>query len=278
MTTNKLTTVAGIDAFYNSHNKDFELPQSDSTTGDPGTIEIKASWRILDTAKGDDTSRFYCRNATIYIDSAHTTNNQKLVVHAKVGLVGMHIIRKTGKFPQKLIWTTFEHIDNTPDNAQEAQLDMNKRWSFYNAACLNCVPNDTPAFQQGDSQRYRWSPTPPYAAQYAVYGPSQNNVGPFGTQAVRVYPIYRYTEMMNNAWRAKLKGTVWANYRLIGSQWQKGEVRYPPNAPANLANTTLETYIQPTASCITCHGGAYVVSGKDTVYTDLSFIFPVYAR
>jgi hypothetical protein len=273
-----LQTTAGIDSFYRSHKKKFSLPMSDSATGNPGSIEIKASWRILDPSKGDDTTRFYCRNALIYIDSAHTTNGKPLLVRAKVGLVGMHIIRKTHKFAGKSIWTTFEHVDNTPDNPQEAQQNPNKRWSFYNPACLNCVPNDTPAFKEGDNQQYRWNPTPPYAARYAVYGPSQNDVGPFGTQAVRVYPIYKFTEELNNAWRAKLKGTVWANYRLIGSQWQKGEVQYPPNAPALLANTTLETYIQPTASCITCHGGAYVISGKDTIYTDLSFIFPVYAK
>lgn len=278
VTTHHLQTTAGIDSFYRSHKNKFSLPQSDSATGNPGSMEIKASWRILDPSKGDDTTRFYCRNALIYIDSAHTTNNKPLLVRAKVGLVGMHIIRKTAKFAGKSIWTTFEHIDNTPDNPQEAQLDQNRRWSFYNPACLNCIPNDTPAFKEGDDRKYRWSPTAPYAERYAVYGPSQNNVGPFGTQAVRVYPIYKFTEQINNAWRAKLKGTVWANYRLVGSQWQKGEVEFPPNAPAMLANTTLETYIQPFASCITCHGDAYVTSGKDTIYTDLSFLFPVYAR
>lgn len=278
VTTHNLTTVAGIDSFAKGNNNKFELPESDSATGNIGMMEVKAAWRILDSTKGDDYSRFYTRDAVIFIDSAHVVGNKQLKFTAKVGLVGMHIIRKTGSFAQKMIWSTFEHIDNTPDNVQEAQMKQ-KRWSFYAPQCLNCIPNDTPAFQQGDNNKYRWDSTAPWAKRYAVNPPSQSNVGPlFGTQAVRVYPVYKFTEQVNNAWRAKLKGTVWANYRLVGSQWQKGETIHP-NAPAYLANTTLETYIQPTSSCITCHGDfAYVLSGKDTIRTDLSFIFPVYAR
>ncbi len=274
VTTYNLTTKANIETYYKAHNNEFKLPSSDSTNGNPGTIEIKAAWRILDVSKGDDTTRFYCRNAIIYIDSAHVVNNKPLVIHAKVGLVGMHIIRKTQKFGM-MIWSTFEHIDNTPDSPQEAQMDNKKKWSFYNPECLNCVPNDTPAFQEGDNKRYRWDSVAPYAARYAVKAPSQVTAHPFGTQAVRVYPIYEYTNRINEAWRAKLKGTVWYNYRLIGSQWQSAETFPPPNAPALLGNTTLETYIQPTASCITCHGdaGFKAPSGGFTIKTDLSFIF-----
>lgn len=269
-----LTTKAGIDAYQVKYGE-FSLPSSDSTSGNPGTIEIKASWRILDPSKGDDTTRFYCRNALIYIDSAHVVNGKPLIINAKVGLVGLHIVRKTQKF-DKMIWSTFEHIDNTPDNPQEAQ-DDDRRWSFYNQKCLNCVPNDTPAFQLGDNKQYRWDSTAPWAKRYAVAAPSQPGDS-FGTQAIRVYPIYRYTDRINNAWRAQLKGTVWANYRLIGSQWQSAETFPPPNAPALLGNSTLETYIQPTASCITCHGDASIKFNGKRITTDMSFIFPVYAK
>jgi mono/diheme cytochrome c family protein len=241
-------------------------------------MEIKASWRILDPAKGDDTSRYYCRNALIYIDSNHTVNKKALYLRAKVGLVGMHIIRKTAKFGSMMIWSTFEHVDNTPDSPQEAQMNPKKKWSYYNPLCLNCLPNDTPAFQKGDDKRYRWDSTPPYGKRYAVRAPSQPALGLFGTQAVRTYPVYTYTALMSNAWQAKLKGTVWANYKLVGSQWQSGETIPAPNAPALLANTTLETFIQPTASCITCHGDAKLISGKDTVRTDLSFVFAFYPK
>lgn len=279
VTTYKLTTKDSIYSYWQSHNNEFKLPPSDSATRDPGTIEIKAAWRMLFPNKGDDTNRYYCRNALIYIDSAHTTNHKLLLVRAKVGLVGLHIIRKTAKFGERMIWTTFEHIDNTPDSPQEAQMNPNKKWSYYNSLCVNCVPNDTPAFQNGDNKIYRWDPDTPYARRYAVNAPSQPQIGKFGTQAVRVYPIYQYTEAISNVWRAKLKGTIWANYRLIGSQWQLAESFPPPNAPALLGNTTLETYIQPTASCITCHGDFASFDFKgNKIMTDMSFIFPIHAK
>ena len=275
VTTYHLTTVDSIAAYYKSHNNQFALPMSDSATGDPGSIEIKASWRILDTSKGDDPSRFYTRNAIVYIDSAHVVNGKPLSFRAKVGLVGMHIVRKTKKF-QMMIWSTFEHIDNTPDSPQEAQMDLNHRWSFYNAKCLNCALNDTPVFQDNEA-KYRWDSTPPWAKRYGVTAPSQPG-DTFGTQVSRMFPIYKYTNQINNGWRAQLKGTVWANYRLIGSQWQSAETFPPPNAPALLGNSTLETYIQSFASCISCHGGAEVKYKGERIPTDLSFIFGSYAR
>lgn len=275
VTTNNLRTADSI-VSYTKRVGEFSLPSSDSAKGDPGTIEIKASWRILDPAKGDDTSRYYCRNAVIYIDAAHVVNNKPLTIRAKVGLVGMHIVRKTATFGM-MIWSSFEHIDNTPDNPQEAQ-DAGRRWSFYNPHCLNCPINDTPVFQQNDNQRYRWDSTAPWGKRYAVNSPSQQTKDSFGTQVIRMFPIYKYTNRINDAWRAKLKGTVWANYRLIGSQWQSAEIIPAPNAPALLGNTTLETYIQPFASCISCHGDATVSYKGDTVKTDLSFIFSVFAR
>ncbi len=278
-----LTTVDSIGVYYVSHKNQFSLPASDSATHNVGSMEIKASWRILDPSKGDDTSRYYCRNAVIYIDSLHTVSGTPLVVRAKVGLVGMHIIRKTKKLSTRMVWSTFEHIDNTPDSPQDAQMHPKRRWSFYNPDCLNCPPNDTPAFQPGDNKQYRWNSTPPYASQYAVAAPGQDLKDSFGTQVLRMYPVYYYTEQINQLWQGKLKGTVWANYRLIGSQWQLAEVFPPPTAPNYLANTTLETYIQVNASCITCHGFAsvnYVPTPGDTVniQTDLSFLFPVYAK
>ncbi|HYE55047.1 MAG TPA: hypothetical protein VD996_09400 [Chitinophagaceae bacterium] len=279
ITNHNLTTIRGIDSFYTASNNQFNLPASDSATGNPGSMEIKASWRILDPSKGDDTTRYYCRNAIIYIDSSSSMTRQPLVIRAKVGLVGIHIVRNTAKFSQNQIWSTFEHIDNTPDNVQEAQMDTTRKWSFYNPRCLNCPLNDTPAFVQGDGGRYRWNPHPPYAQRYAVKAPSQPALGHFGTQVVRVYPVYRYTQQINDVWQAKLKGTVWANYRLIGTQWQQAESFPPPNAPAFLGNTTLETYIQPTASCITCHGFATVPGpGGGKIRTDFSFLFPIHAK
>ncbi|MEQ1678276.1 MAG: hypothetical protein ABL876_16355 [Chitinophagaceae bacterium] len=281
ITTNKLTTVNGIGEYYVANKNQFVLPPSDSASNKQGMAEIKAAWRILDPSKGDDTTRFYCRNARVYIDSAHSRNGKAISFKAKVGLVGLHIFRTTTRFGLG-VWSTFEQVDNTPDSPQMAQDSRKTQWSFYNPQCLNCPLNQPPEIKPGESA-YLWDPAPPYAASYAVSAPSQPQNGKFGTQAIRQFPIFSLTDYINRLWRAKLKGTVWANYRLIGSQWQNAETFPPPNAPALLANTTLETYIQSFASCISCHQGAvvqYVPDAGDTINirTDLSFLFPVYAR
>jgi len=280
---NGLTTVEGIYTLGKKNGNNIPLPASDTATKKLGTMEIKASWRILLPAAGDDTTRYYCRKATIYIDSLHTRNKKPLLIkNVTVGLTGMHIISKTQKLNASEIWSTFEHIDNTPDNAQEAQ-QSGRVWSYYNPACLNCTPNKAPDTLKGDKGQYIWETTMPYAVKYSTDAPAQQfTTGQkrFGTQVVRVYPIYKYTELLNRLWQEKLKkqGSVWANYRLISSQWRSTEIFNGPTAPNFLANTTLETFIQNNASCINCHSGASVVFGKDTIKTSMSFIFPVYAK
>jgi hypothetical protein len=272
--TNKLNTLKGIDSLAKANNGQFALPASDVTKIKEGSMELKAAWRILDPSQGDDTSRYYTRNAFIYMTGDNTVNGKPLIVKAKIGLVGLHIIRKTTLIPD-FTWSTFEHVDNTPDNLQEAQVDQNKQWSFYNPKCLNCPVNYPPQFLPGDSGNYKWDTAPPYARRYAAAAPSQKVAGLFGTQVTRTFPVYSLTEQINKLWQAKLKGTVWANYRLIGTQWDKSDSPgNPPNAPALLANSVQETYIQNTASCISCHRFATVViTPGDTVVTDFSFLF-----
>ncbi|HEY8930590.1 MAG TPA: hypothetical protein VIM55_15415 [Mucilaginibacter sp.] len=273
-----LTNTEGIYNMGIKHSNAINLPASDSATNNVGSMEVKATWRILIPGEGDDTTRYFCRKATIFIDSLHTRNHQPLLIkNVTVGLVGMHIIRKTKKMNSREVWSTFEHVDNTPDNPQDAQAGK-QVWSFYNPLCLNCTPNAAPDTLAGDHGQYIWEVKPPYAIKYATKAPGQQFTQMFGTQAVRTYPIYKYTEMINKLWQEQLKGSVWANYRLIGSQWQLSEVFPSPMAPNFLANTTLETFIQPNASCISCHSFATIKYNNTTISTNLSFIFPVYAK
>ncbi|MBL7802331.1 MAG: hypothetical protein JNL02_01250 [Saprospiraceae bacterium] len=275
---NKLTTLDGIYDYYLSHNgQGLEFPAS-NYPDTIGSMEVKAAWRILDPSKGDDPSRYYTREAVIYLSPEKTKSGKADTIHATVGLVGMHIIRKTKQLNGFLIWTTFEHIDNTPDNPQAAQdsQDTTRRWSFYNPACLTCPVNTAP--KSGPNNQYLWNDKPPYALDYATSIPSEHNGQKFGTQVTRSYPIYFTTQQVNAVWQEKLKGTVWANYRLIGTQWALAESFPMPIAPNALGNTTLETYLQVDASCIGCHQGASVqkiTPAKDTVRipTDMSFIF-----
>jgi hypothetical protein len=269
ITTNKLTSVDSIFA-YNPAG--FTLPKSDSAKKTNGAIEIKSSWRILTDT--DNASLFYCRMADIYIDSLHTDSKLKLVIrNVKVGLVGMHIIRSTSSIASNfLIWSTFEHIDNAPPSAAAAQ---NTKWSYYNQACTTCTPNTPPALAPGQNQ-FIWDTLPPYAKFYTTGG--------YGTQVIRLNSVFSYTDSVNNKWQAKLKNTVWTNYRLIGTQWQVNTYGVPNNPfPRSMSNTTMETFMQGN-SCIGCHGGAtvtYTGVNPDSTYnipTGMSFLFPVYAK
>jgi hypothetical protein len=185
----------------------------------------------------------------------------------------MHIIRSTpSQASDFLIWSTFEHIDNAPDPSQTS---AGNKWSFYNQACTACQPNTPPVPAPGQT-RFIWDTLPPYAKYYTTQG--------FGTQVVRTNPVFSYTEMVNKVWQGKLNGSVWANYRLMGTQWQVNTYGVPNNPfPKKLTNTTMETYMQD-ASCINCHGGATVSFQQihpDTTYTlptGMSFVFPVYAK
>jgi hypothetical protein len=275
ITKNKLTSATGI---YNYITKmklgnGLQMPVSDTVSNpkNPGFVEIKASWRILDPSKGDDTSRYYCRKALIMVDAAHTLNKKPLKVWATVGLVGMHIIRNIERFSSFEVWSTFEHVDNAPDSTE---LNENRHWSYYNKA--NTAPaNVPPALQPGDNA-YLWDSVAPYASHYYP--------GSYGTQVTRMFSIYNWTDSLNKMWRAKLKGSVWANYKLVGTQWMLSESNPALPAPVLLANTTMETYMQPgpMGSCIKCHNGAAVqyIKGTDTINitTDMSFLYPFLAK
>ena len=85
---------------------------------------------------------------------------------------------------------------------------------------------------------------------------------------------------MNAAFQGLLKGTVWANYMLISTQWPTNATSPtdPTGAPAPtfLANTTLETYIQgsvpqSSSNCIACHNNATTLHAPATP-SDFTYI------
>lgn len=240
---NNLQTLGGQFAFKQS-GKTVNFPAGPTQFGPVGAIEVKAAWRILDVNQGDKPERFYTRQALIFVDAADSQNGQPLCIPAVIGLVGLHIIHKTHNFT-RWIWSTFEQVDNVPDGAGQSP------YSYYSPDCLvgNCYPPNTPS-PKPPGGSFKWAEKPPYAANYA---PDQMH----GTQVVRSVPIYGETQAVNAEWQAKMAGTVWANYHLIGSQWSVHLDEPDPQPiiglPTVQGNTTLETYIQPTASCVNCH-------------------------
>ncbi|HZV70377.1 MAG TPA: hypothetical protein VFG10_12565 [Saprospiraceae bacterium] len=287
---NQLNTLSGQQAFVDSLKKlkkplTIDLPSSyytvikSKTGGEVGTIEIKASWRLLLPNEKEIWDRFYNRDATIYIPGANRKSGKDTCFTARVGLVGMHIITKTKLFPI-MVWSTFEHVDNTPDDLADAAQHPDYPWSFYNPNCLNCLVNTPADTFVGNQNKLIWANKPPFAKAYGQTMVNDAHVDTFGTQVTRTYPIYGPTQRMNAAWQQKLKGSVWANYKLVGSQWLSSHnepiygVPNPPPAPELLGNTVIETFMQDTSSCIRCHNGATNTFSfaPDTLRYDFSFL------
>ena len=172
---------------------------------------------------------------------------------------------------------------------QQAQTNQETNWSFYNPECLNCPINQPPNhifprdINKSKDTVYKWDTNTPYAASYATKISGEADGKTFGTQVTRTYPIYYCTEQLNTVWQSKLSSlnSVFANYKLVGTQWMVPTDGTPPsikiNAPYRLANTTAETYMQESSSCISCHTFAsieYVTKTIDTtIVTDFSFTF-----
>jgi hypothetical protein len=163
-----------------------------------------------------------------------------------LGLTGLHVVYKAPGFPQ-WTWSTFEHVDNAPDAASLA----GNNWSYYDPRCTgpNCTPNTSP---------------------------TRANI-PFGVpnRIVRISPIRPEVAAANARWQARVAGTPFRYYQLVAPQWPSD----PDNpgipggspTPGTVANTVMESYIQPTSSCMDCHSTARVPNNN--VKTNYSFIF-----
>ena len=85
-----------------------------------GAIMLKVSWKILDPE--EDKSKIpYRRSAGLDAELAET---RPTALPAKdLGLVGFHVVTRRQTAPQ-WIWTSFEHVDNVPE-----QKDVDERQS-----------------------------------------------------------------------------------------------------------------------------------------------------
>ena len=194
---------------------------------DTSTV-VKSAW--IEMAGVPDPGRYYTRMAWI-IDPETETCSEQLV-----GLVGLHIVRKTRSRPQ-WIWSTFEHVDTVPEPGSTRPL-------AYHSRDGRPMPEMNP---------------------YGV--PTPQVPEPFNVE--RLTPIHPATEAANNRYRSELarRGSVWQNYRLVMTQWPLSIA--DPNAPGSprntfpgerndttaYANTTMETFEQTSirGSCMACH-------------------------
>jgi hypothetical protein len=236
-------------------------PKGQIEGGRAGGIIIKVSWKILDSEA--EKRRFHTVDAVISM-LHHDSNTKPACVRKTLGLVGFHVMHKTETRLQ-WIWTSFEHVDNVPE---QSEIRKQKSWNFYKVCNARACPpvNETPPRP--------WEPKPSLGLKFD---------GTFRSQIVRTTPLTEDTKKINRKFQEILRGTVWENYMLLSTQWpsdfrcagKKASDPGPdPNtdfekepdmncapAPTFLANSTLETYSQgkvplASSSCMACHGNA----------------------
>ncbi|WP_157064045.1 hypothetical protein [Methylobacterium tarhaniae] len=298
---NNLTTSKGQSNFKQA----YDFPRG--AGNNPGAIEIKSSWRIM--TEQDDKTAYYTTPATIIVPPEYSDSGKEMCIDTTVGLVGMHIAQKFTNptpFSDFWLWATFEHVANAPmaDGAPVSQLNDASplssldppicqrkpdtsdptRYSFYDPTCKDsngdCPINTPPATKTGNL--YKWSAVPPYAKTYMT----TTSAGSFGTQVARCFAIYESARSVTGAYQAKLGGSPWSKYMLVGAQWAAASATeatafralMPFPAPIYLSNTTLETYLQDGAvmkpengagSCITCHNRATDTTNKPSNFSFL---------
>jgi len=248
-----------------------------------GSIAVKASWRLMTEADTPATrARYYVVKDAEVVDVARSLETGRVVCSkGDVGLVGLHIMIRTRYRPQWL-WSTFEHVDNVPPAGEGEAREPDARdagapYSYYDA-----------------SEPDRRLPLlgSPESLPISLSNPPKADPAPM--QVRRRHPVHPSTMAMNRAYWALpgVKGTVWEHYMLVVSQWptvtnprgpQNDGTYFPgltlsPGVPRepyqsddpsrenkeNLANTTMETYLQDApSSCMACHSSLANARGRD---------------
>lgn len=236
-----------------------------------GAIEIKAAWTPL-PADGSLDYRYKTALADIRDPKSGKTRR------VTVGLVGLHIIRK--RFPRlPWIWATFEHIDNTPDEAAKGGFappvlprNPNQKpspgYTFFNP---NCTPKQDPVYRCVHNA----PPRPcgsggicdPYNAPMQI-----TRIRPVAYRGAEASAANKATAYAWSLLAGQAPNSVFNYYRLIGVQWPTAALSIPPpgqrlplpmgsptpkgsvgGANQILANTTLESFQQKSNSCMDCH-------------------------
>lgn len=205
-----------------------------------GAILVKAAWLPVEGRQ----SRFQTTEACVCDKDPSEPGAQCDL--RQMGLVGFHVMSKIPPAPQ-WIWSTFEQVDN-----------VGKAGATFWRPCLNCAVNrqTRPGLP---NQVQRTTPIPSTNPDCNKPDEAADNV-----------------QALNLHMQAALRDTPLQFYELINTQWPLPAASRGPHTvfqvlPPLLANTTLESFIQPTSSCMGCHAMARTQRPSRFVSADFSF-------
>ena len=221
-----------------------------------GAEVVKSAWVEMQGFTEAQRKRVYTRTAVVKDPASGKCAS------ALVGLLGIHIVRKTASRPQ-WIWSSFEQADLVPGNP------------------------DSPGYLLHDGT----DAPMPAVNPLSLIPPAPQPVKPFNVSRSAKTPIHPQTAQTNAAYRKLLDGTIWKNYRLAVTQWplapgdqsvpvdpsQAGSVfqTFPGDgATSAFSNLTMETFQQARAGqgCMNCHNRARLAT--DFLYSVLMHAYP----
>jgi hypothetical protein len=260
-----------------------------------GSLEVKTAWRDFGAPSNCPSTSFYC--------------------NGRFGLVGMHIVQKTQTHGE-WIWASFEHVANDPDCypfgdtpiAPASSLGI--PWSFFNPQTAGQGVMDSQICEvTGTSPQCNANPKYQITKKISLYKAVNvcrtDYLPPGGASAINCAVVpdgppqqssnsSGNVACLNATFQPQMQG-VWRNYKMIGSLWirgttgptqpftvqifqppQKGEPAGQPVGFPNLANTTMETWLQSgstgydpfgtnatQAGCFLCHNLPTATSADD---------------
>lgn len=225
--------------------------QADSVVFPDGAMLVKGAWRVL--SEGDE-GRYLSAQACVCGQVRDGVPGDCAV--RTVGLVGLHLMAKTPSAPQWL-WATYEQLDNVPPGDGTPL-------SFHAADCdaAQCPPNQVQPIGV-PTQVTRLIPIPDRKPDCARPDQAVDDL-----------------KTLNEDLAAALRDVAprLAHYQLVGLQWpvHAGAPAAAPTTvfavlPELLGNTTLETFIQETSSCMGCHAMARSNRADRFVSADFTF-------
>lgn len=272
---------------FNAGTTNIHMPPTSSTDTTNESIELKTAWLPMVNC---NPKQYHCTTALI--------NGQK----ATVGLIGLHIVHKLPDH-QEWIWSTFEHVANSPDCAKITNPPSGySTWNFFangfvsaGSACTACASEDGSGCNAGtqcnvfvpQNQLPNICRVTPLATVSCNTGDTNLNDDPNNTACLNA-----------SVQNILGSGSVWSNYQLVGTIWFKPGMSapnninppFPPtgqiivgNQPSGstsqfLANTVMETYTQQAdGTCFSCHTNAFKAfsaqSAETSGHADFSHIF-----
>jgi cytochrome c len=221
----------------------------DDVTLAPGSTVVKAAWVRVPRERA---AQFYTED--LCVCDGPPESGTATCAPQKMGLVAFHMKIKTPSAPQ-WIWTTFEHAANVAPLGELAP-------TFFDPSCANCTPNvQRPAGESNQITR---------VLPISQKSPDCTNPGDASSDVVAL------NVAASNVLRSTREPWL-ANMQLIGAQWTlppsststRNALVFP--APALLGNTSLESYIQDSSSCVGCHAMARTLRVDRTIAADFLF-------